>query len=260
MVVVKNLNRTYNIVEGNCLKMRQQLYDNFNMSVEEGQFVAIVGNSGCGKSTLLNIIGMLDSLQDRRYVKIIDEATREEKNIPQVEGSGHIFIDDQDITELYGNARADYLNKHIGFIFQFHHLIPELTALQNVALPMRIGGKSKKDAYVRAMELLEEMDLRDSASKHPAVLSGGEKQRVAIARALINQPRILLADEPTGSLHPAFKADILDLFLRLKHEKNLTILMVTHDVSSLYRDNQLKINRIIPLTKSSDIEELLPTN
>lgn len=257
MVVVKNLSRTYNILEGKRLKMRQQLYDNFNMTVEEGQFVAIVGDNGCGKSTLLNIIGMLDSLQDRRYVKIIDKLTKKEKKIPQVESSGHIFINEQDITALYGNARADYLNKHIGFIFQFHHLIPELTALQNVALPMRIGGKSKKVAQARAMVLLDDVGLHDDASKYPAVLSGGEKQRVAIARALTNQPRILLADEPTGSLHPEFKAEILELFLRLNREKNLTILMVTHDVGSLYEESQLKVlyeesqlkvDRIISLT------------
>jgi len=245
--VVKNLSRTYNILEGKRLKMRQQLYDNFNMTIEEGQFVAIVGESGCGKSTLLNVIGMLDSLQDRRYVKFIDELTQKEKKIPQVEGSGQIFIDEQDITELYGNTRADYLNKNIGFIFQSHHLISELTALQNVALPMRIGGKSKKEAQTQAMTLLDEMDLHDDASKYPAVLSGGEKQRVAIARALINKPRILLADEPTGSLHPKFKEDILERFLRLNDEKNLTILMVTHDVGSLYKDSQLKVNRIITI-------------
>ncbi|MCI5190599.1 MAG: ABC transporter ATP-binding protein [Candidatus Electrothrix sp. AS4_5] len=256
MIVVENLTRTYNIVEENHLKMRQQLYAGFNMNIKAGEFVAIVGDSGCGKSTLLNIIGMLDSLQDRRHVRILDPKTQKEINIPQVEGSGNIFIDEQNITELYGNARSDYLNKNIGFIFQFHHLIPELTALQNVALPLQINGKSKKEAYKRAKTLLEEMDLEDYSSKLPAVLSGGEKQRVAIARALANSPKLLLADEPTGSLHPKFKSDILDLFLRLNKDKNITILMVTHDVNSLYGEqDNLKVDRILSLDKSSAIGE-----
>lgn len=248
MIVVKDLNRTYNIVEDGHLKMQQQLYDDFDMHIQEGEFVAIVGDSGCGKSTLLNVIGMLDSLQDRRFVKVLDKETNKEKSIPEVEGTGDILIKGKNITELSGNARSDFLNKNIGFIFQFHHLIPELTALQNVALPMRISGKSKKESNNRAMALLKEMDLSEYASKPPSVLSGGEKQRVAIARALVNKPSILLADEPTGSLHPKFKTDILNLFLKLNKDRGLTILMVTHDIGSLYDGKRLKVDRIISLT------------
>ena len=249
MITVNNLNRTYNIVEGQTFK-KQVLYKNLNLSVKAGEFVAVVGPSGCGKSTLLNIIGMLDSVKDRDYVTVINETSAKKESIPTVEGNGQIILDSQDVTELKGNTKSEFINRNIGFIFQFHHLILELTALQNVALPMRIRGKSKKEANKNAQQLLEEMELGEYQSKKPAVLSGGEKQRVAIARALINHPKILLADEPTGSLHPKMKQDILERFLKLNHDKNITILMVTHDVDSLYDDNQqLKIDRLISLSK-----------
>jgi len=224
MITVNNLNRTYNIVEGRTFK-KQVLYKNLNLSVKQGEFVAVVGPSGCGKSTLLNMIGMLDSVKDRDYVTVINETSDKKESIPTVEGNGQIILNNQDVTELKGNTKSEFINKNIGFIFQFHHLIPELTALQNVALP----------------------------SKKPAVLSGGEKQRVAIARSLINHPKILLADEPTGSLHPKMKQDILERFLKLNSDKNITILMVTHDIDSLYDDNkQLKIDRLISLSKAEE--------
>lgn len=249
MITVNNLNRTYNIIEGQALK-KQVLYKNLNLNVKAGEFVAVVGTSGCGKSTLLNMIGMLDSVKERDYVTIINDKTSQKESIPSIEGSGQILLDGQDVTELKGNAKAEFINKYIGFIFQFHHLIPELTALQNVALPMRIQGKSKQEANKNAQLLLEEMELGEYQSKKPAVLSGGEKQRVAIARALINHPKILLADEPTGSLHPKMKQDILERFIKLNRDKGITILMVTHDVDSLYNeDRQLKIDRLISLSK-----------
>lgn len=249
MITVNNLNRTYNIVEGYTFK-KQVLYKNLNLSVEKGEFVAIVGPSGCGKSTLLNIIGMLDSVGERDYVTIVNETSNKKESIPMVEGSGKILLDGKEVTGLTGNVKSEFINKNIGFIFQFHHLIPELTALQNVALPMRIQGKSKKEAHKEAQQLLEEMELGEYQSKKPAVLSGGEKQRVAIARSLINHPKILLADEPTGSLHPKMKQDILKRFMQLNHDKDITILMVTHDVDSLYDKNEaLKIDRLISLSK-----------
>ncbi|OQW92875.1 MAG: hypothetical protein BWK78_00230 [Thiotrichaceae bacterium IS1] len=259
MIEVKNLTRSYNIVEAGTLKMRQQLYNNLTFAVNTGEFVAVVGNSGCGKTTLLNLIGMLDSLTNRRYVKITHPSAGQPERLPEVESSGTVWVHGQNIAELTGNARSEFINRNIGFIFQFHHLIPELTAIQNVALPMRIMGKSKKEAHQRAAELLEEMELLNYASKKPSVLSGGEKQRVAIARAIINSPRILLADEPTGSLHPKFKVDIMELFVRLNQTKAITILMVTHDIPSLYNDSKdLKVHRIISLSSlesnSSDLD------
>ena len=255
MITVKNLNRTYNLVEGQTFK-RQMLYKNLNLNVETGEFVAVVGPSGCGKSTLLNIIGMLDSVTERDYVTVINETSGKKESIPTIEGSGQIILDEQEITALKGNQKAEFINKQIGFIFQFHHLIPELTALQNVALPMRIQGKSKKEAQQNAQQLLEEMELGEYRFKKPAVLSGGEKQRVAIARALINHPKILLADEPTGSLHPKMKQDILGRFIHLNRSKGITILMVTHDVESLYNDDrQLKIDRLISLSKIEEETE-----
>jgi len=248
MIKVNNLSRTYNFVEGTNFKT-QVLYKNLSLNVNKGEFVSIIGPSGCGKSTLLNIIGMLDSINDRDFVTTIDK-TGKKISIPTTEGSGQIILDGQDVTGLKGNAKSEFINKHIGFIFQFHHLIPELTALQNVALPMRIQGKTKKEANKNAQQLLEEMELGEYQSKKPAVLSGGEKQRVAIARSLINHPKILLADEPTGSLHPRMKQDILERFIKLNKERGITILLVTHDVDSLYDDKQkLKIDRLISLSK-----------
>jgi ABC-type lipoprotein export system ATPase subunit/Zn-finger nucleic acid-binding protein len=190
----------------------------------------------------------LDSIREKGKIKIIDKDTKKEILIPQAEGNGEVFIGNEDISDLRGNKKAEFINKNIGFIFQFHHLIPELTALQNVALPMKIKGAPNGQANKRALQLLEEMDLPDAGNKKPAVLSGGEKQRVAIARALINNPKILLADEPTGSLHPELKEEIIDQFCKLNKERRLTILLVTHDKNSLYDDNRnLKIDRFFRL-------------
>ncbi|MCI0471125.1 MAG: ATP-binding cassette domain-containing protein, partial [Candidatus Aminicenantes bacterium] len=248
IIEIKKLTRIYNITDGKELRYRQMLYEELDLQIEKSEFIAVVGPSGCGKTTLLNIIGGLDSIKEKGKIKIIDKKTGKDILIPEAEGEGQVFIDNEDISEMRGNRKAEFINKNIGFIFQFHHLIPELTALQNVALPMKILGKSKKEAHKRGVELLSEMGLADAVDKKPAVLSGGEKQRVAIARALINNPKILLADEPTGNLHPELKEDIIDLFCRLKKEKKVTILLVTHDRSSLYdRNNNLKIDRFFKL-------------
>jgi ABC-type lipoprotein export system ATPase subunit len=262
MIEIRQLNRTYNII-GNKQLTSQPIYENLNLTVEKGEFVAVVGASGCGKSTLLHIIGMLDAIDSRRYRRVssYDELK------PEVEGNGKIVIDGQDITELTGNARSDFINQHIGFIFQFHHLIPELNVLQNVALPMRIQGKPKKVAIERAEQLLEDVglvtaDLSDDKrhaifSKRPTILSGGERQRVAIARALINQPKVLLADEPTGSLQPELKEGIIDLFVNLNKEKKITILMVTHDRKSLCRNlgGELKVHKVFEFNKDLSLGE-----
>lgn len=256
MIKVNQLNKIYNLPEGEQI-VRQTLFSNFNLTVEAGEFVAIVGPSGCGKSTLLNTIGMLDSVTNRRYIKVLGH----KEKIPAVESSGKIFLDGQEVTQLSGNARAEFINQHIGFIFQFHHLIPELDVRQNVALPMRIQGKSTKEAHLRAEKLLEEVELLTEKhtaierhailSKKPAILSGGERQRVVIARALMNQPKILLADEPTGSLHPNLKEGIIALLMKLNQTEGITILMVTHDTTSLHdADGKPRVNQIIELSNS----------
>ncbi|MEK8015885.1 MAG: ABC transporter ATP-binding protein [Candidatus Parabeggiatoa sp.] len=265
MVEVHQLNRTYNIIENKQLTS-QPLYHNLSLKVEEGEFVAIVGDSGCGKSTLLHIMGMLDSIGSRRYKKVSGSESSANELKPEIEGNGQILIDGQDITQLTGNAQADFINQNIGFIFQLHHLIPELNAQQNVALPMRIQGKSKAQANDRAEQLLEDVGLltaemsnqnrRAVLSKRPAVLSGGERQRVAIARALINQPKVLLADEPTGSLQPSLKDGIIDLFVNLNRHKNITILMVTHDRKSLCdKTKKLKVHKVFEFKRDLTIDD-----
>jgi lipoprotein-releasing system ATP-binding protein len=255
MIEIKKLTRIYNLTDGKELKCKQMLYKDLDISIKTGEFVAVIGPPGCGKTTLLNIIGGLDSIGEKGKIKIIDRNTGNEITLPQAEGYGEVFIGNEDIAGLKGNRKAEFINKNIGFIFQFHHLIPELTAMQNVALPMKIQGKSNKEAHKRALELLDEMGLTDGAEKKPAVLSGGEKQRVAIARSLINNPKILLADEPTGSLHPELKDEVIELFCKLNREKNVTILMVTHDQGSLYDKNrQLRIHRFLKLPVENNIK------
>jgi ABC-type lipoprotein export system ATPase subunit len=247
-VRVERLTRTYNLVEDGQLKSSQTLYRDLSLDVADGEFIAVVGDSGCGKSTLLHIIGMLDTISNRSYATVRDPESGKERRIPRVEGSGRVLVDGVDVTRLTGNARADFVNRNVGFIFQMHHLIPELTALQNVALPMRIGGCSRRQSRRRAQELLAEVGLGSHAGKRPGVLSGGEKQRVAIARALANGPKILLADEPTGSLHPEMKKGIMERFVALNHSRGVTIILVTHDVHSLEEPTGgLRVNRIISL-------------
>jgi len=262
IIQIENLNRTYNVIEGKKLISKQQIFHDLNFYVNEGEFVAVVGPSGCGKSTLLNIIGTLDSIGNKKMVKILNNNGNKESSIPEIEGSGTVIVNSYNINTLKGSKKSEFINQNIGFIFQFHHLIPELTAIQNVALPMRIQGKSKRESINKAYELLEEMNLQAHANRKPEILSGGEKQRVAIARALINSPTILLADEPTGSLHPDFKKGIIDLFIKLNKEKNISIVMVTHDVNSLYNNNnKLIIDRLFSLSDSPinkiDYEEII---
>lgn len=249
IIKVENLTRAYNTVDNSELK-RQVLYSDLNIEIQSGEFVAVVGASGCGKSTLLHIIGMLDSLGNRKFIRFKVDS-EEEQQVPEVESSGKVYIDGIETSGLKGNERSVFINKNIGFIFQFHHLIPELSALTNVALPMRIGGVSRREANQCAAELLREVRLSENDfSKRPAVLSGGEKQRVAIARALVNNPRILLADEPTGSLQPELKEDIINLFIDLNRKKKITILMVTHDLGIIYdSEGNLKIDRMIDISK-----------
>ncbi len=179
-----------------------------SLEVAQGEVVAIVGASGAGKSTLLQILGTLMAAD-----------------------SGRVEIAGKDCTVMGEKELAAFRNQHIGFVFQFHHLLPEFTALENVAMPALIGGAERKDAFSRAAELIDMVGLTDRGSHKPVELSGGEQQRVAIARALINRPSVVLADEPTGNLDTASRDQIHSLLLDVRREFNQTIVMVTHDMS-----------------------------
>ncbi|MBQ1201910.1 MAG: ABC transporter ATP-binding protein [Alistipes sp.] len=179
-----------------------------SLEVAQGEVVAIVGASGAGKSTLLQILGTLMAAD-----------------------SGRVEIAGKDCTVMSEKELAAFRNQHIGFVFQFHHLLPEFTALENVAMPALIGGAERKDAFSRAAELIDMVGLTDRGSHKPVELSGGEQQRVAIARALINRPSVVLADEPTGNLDTASRDQIHSLLLDVRRKFNQTIVMVTHDMS-----------------------------
>ncbi|MBP5260182.1 MAG: ABC transporter ATP-binding protein [Paludibacteraceae bacterium] len=177
-----------------------------NLDVEKGEFVSIMGASGAGKTTLLQILGTLDNAD-----------------------SGDIVIDGIETTRLSANGLADFRNRHVGFVFQFHQLLPEFTALENVLIPALIARRNHHEAEVEARRLLNDLGLSKRMTHKPAEMSGGEKQRVAVARALINRPKLILADEPSGSLDSKNKEELHKLFLRLRDERGLTILTVTHD-------------------------------
>ena len=178
-----------------------------SLEVAKGEVVAIVGASGAGKSTLLQILGTLMAAD-----------------------SGRVVIDGVECSTLSEGELAAFRNQHIGFVFQFHHLLPEFTALENVMMPALIGGTNRKDAQHRAMKLLEMVGLRDRAQHKPVELSGGEQQRVAIARALVCRPSVLFADEPTGNLDTASRDQIHSLLMGVREQFNQTIVMVTHDM------------------------------
>ena len=183
-----------------------QVLKGIDLHINKGQIVSIVGPSGAGKTTLLQIIGTLDKPD-----------------------SGTIIVDGIDVSTLNAKKISDFRNQHIGFVFQFHQLLPEFTALENIMIPAYIAGKSHKEAKKRAQELLDFMGLADRASHKPNELSGGEKQRVAVARALVNNPAVILADEPSGSLDSKNKAELHQLFFDLRDKFGQTFVIVTHD-------------------------------
>lgn len=185
-----------------------QVLKGVDIEVADGEFVSIIGASGAGKTTLLQIIGTLDTPDD-----------------------GNLEVDGTNVLRLRGNALADFRNRHVGFVFQFHQLLPEFTALENVQIPALIARRNKKEAEAEAKEILCRLGLENRLDHKPAALSGGEKQRVAVARALINKPRLILADEPSGSLDSKNKEEMHKLLLSLKQELGLTVLVVTHDQS-----------------------------
>jgi lipoprotein-releasing system ATP-binding protein len=197
MLIAQNITKSYGPL---------QVLKGVDLSVADGEIVSIVGSSGAGKSTLLHILGTLD----------------------QADG-GSIAIADQRVEQLQGKSLARFRNFNIGFVFQFHHLLPEFSALENVSIPGWIAGKKNKDIEERAKTLLAMLGLQDRMQNKPGALSGGEQQRVAVARALINQPRIVFADEPTGNLDSANARELHNLFIRLRKEFSQTFLIVTHN-------------------------------
>lgn len=197
MIEIKNIHKSFGQLE---------VLKGIDLEIKKGEIVSIVGPSGAGKTTLLQIIGTLDKPNE-----------------------GEVVINDINISKLSNNKLSDFRNQHIGFVFQFHQLLPEFTALENIMIPSFIGGVSKSVAKQKAEELLEFMQLKDRAHHKPNELSGGEKQRVAVARALINNPEVILADEPSGSLDSKNKRELHQLFFDLRDKYGQTFVIVTHD-------------------------------
>lgn len=197
MIKIENITKSF----GNL-----QVLKGISLEIKQGEVVSIVGASGAGKTTLLQIIGTLDRPD-----------------------TGMVALAGQDVTGLESDAMARFRNRHIGFVFQFHQLLPEFTAIENVMMPAYIAGTPAKEAKTRAMELLDFMGLTERASHKPAELSGGEKQRVAVARALMNNPELVLADEPSGSLDTRNKEELHRLFFDLRDRFGQTFVIVTHD-------------------------------
>ena len=185
-----------------------QVLKGINLHVDKGEIVSIVGPSGAGKTTLLQIMGTLDK-----------------------PSGGKVILNGVDVTTMKDRELSKFRNQHLGFVFQFHQLLPEFTALENVMIPAMIAKRSKKDYISKAMELMDYLGLKDRIDHKPNELSGGEKQRVAVTRALINNPDVILADEPSGSLDSANKAELHQLFFDLRDKFHNTFVIVTHDES-----------------------------
>jgi len=183
-----------------------QVLKGVDIEINKGEIVSIVGSSGAGKSTLLHILGTLDKADE-----------------------GAIWLNNERIDQLLGKKLAAFRNRHIGFVFQFHHLLPEFSALENVSIPAWIAGGRKKEVLVRATQLLTTLGLADRMDNKPQQLSGGEQQRVAVARALINNPSIVFADEPTGNLDSTHAKELHELFVQLRNDFQQTFLIVTHN-------------------------------
>ena len=197
MITLKNITKSFGTL---------QVLKGIDLQIEKGEVVSIVGPSGAGKTTLLQIMGTLDTPD-----------------------TGSVLIGDTDVTQLSQKEMARFRNQHLGFVFQFHQLLPEFTALENVMIPALIANRSQKETKERAKELLDFPGLSDRAEHKPNELSGGEKQRVAVARALMNKPSVILADEPSGSLDSKNKAELHQLFFDLRDQLGQTFVIVTHD-------------------------------
>ncbi len=208
IVKMEELSKVYNTGDDSDSNKEVRALDNISLTVNKGEFLAVVGPSGSGKTTLLSIIGGLNSPT-----------------------KGRLIIDDYDVYSFSSEDLADFRRKYVGFVFQDYQLIPYLTAVENVLLPLAVVKMHKEEKINKATQVLKEMGLLDKAKRLPGQLSGGEKERVAIARALVNRPLFILADEPTGSLDRAAGRELMKTFTRL-NEEGQTIIMVTHDTSN----------------------------
>ena len=215
ILTIKNLEKVY-VTDSEKLTVLKGL----NLNVEEGSKITVVGESGSGKSTLLNIIGGIDNATSG-IVKAGNEKTGE-----------------WEVTSLSESKMSDYRSQFLGLIFQFHYLLKDFTALENVYMPALIAGLSKKEALERAKELLSDVGVADRSDHLPSQLSGGERQRVAVARALINDPTLILADEPTGNLDPANAQKIGELLFSMADKYKKTLILVTHDMKLASRGDQ----------------------
>ena len=210
MIEIKDLRKKFGNLE---------VLKGVNLKIEKGEVISIIGPSGAGKTTLLQLIGTLDKPT-----------------------SGTILFNGEDLSKMGSNKLSTFRNKHIGFVFQFHQLLPEFTALENITIPALIAGRKRKEADAEAMELLRIMGLEERADHKPSELSGGENQRVAVARALINHPDVILADEPSGSLDSKNKEELHRLFFSLRDKFGQTFIIVTHDEGlASYTDRTIKM-------------------
>jgi putative ABC transport system ATP-binding protein len=203
MIETRNLTKIYDTG-----KVRVEALKGVDLAVARGEMVAIMGPSGCGKTTFLNCVSGLDGFND-----------------------GDVLIEGVSIKKMNDNRKTEYRAKRMGFVFQLYNLLPVLTAVENVELPLLVSGTRPKEARRRALQALDLVHLREQAPQRPAELSGGQRQRVTIARALVNEPAIVFADEPTGALDSETAGDIMDLLQRLNREQQQTIVMVTHDAA-----------------------------
>ncbi|MFT6105807.1 MAG: lipoprotein-releasing system ATP-binding protein [Rickettsiales bacterium] len=213
-LVLKNINKSF--LSG---KQTINVIINANLSIEKGESVALVGNSGAGKTTFLQIAGLLDNPD-----------------------SGNILIRNIDASKADDNTRTNLRKNHIGFIYQSHHLLPEFSALENVAMPLLIKGTPKKSALKQAAEILDQIGLKDRLTHLPSELSGGQQQRVAVARAIVGKPSLLLADEPTGNLDSANADNVFDLIKKLSKQHQISSLIVTHNL-----DLARKLDRMVEI-------------
>jgi lipoprotein-releasing system ATP-binding protein len=219
MLSAKNIQKKYG---------QLQVLKGVDITINKGEVVSIVGSSGAGKSTLLHILGTLDNAD-----------------------TGEIILNNQRVDKLFGKKLAAFRNKEIGFVFQFHHLLPEFTALENVCIPGWIAGGKKKEIQLKATQLLKTLGLSERLENKPQQLSGGEQQRVAVARALINNPSIVMADEPTGNLDSKNARELHQLFIDLRQQFNQTFLIVTHNEELATMSDRIvhmKDGKIIPQT------------
>ena len=226
VIQVNGLKKTYRTARGALV-----LFEDLHLAVETGEMLAIVGQSGAGKSTLLHILGALDTPSE-----------------------GTVYCASTNVTELNSRKAAEFRNREIGYVWQFHYLLPEFSAQENVALPLLARGLNKAEAMQLAANWLKEVDLEDRRTHRPGELSGGEQQRVALARALVNNPRLLLADEPTGDLDEGTAGRVFELIGRLHKSHRLTSVLVTHNMDLAARCTRvlhLEGGRLLPLVTGS---------